>query len=120
MSGSHGRCLLRSFVAPGLPQITKKQDQFPTGVALFLMRIAPGRHAGQADAVLNDVVKLAVGEILRRRDPQFGRLGIQVAANHGCARTILAMAAGAPVEKDFVGLGQVVQSGLQRILFVFC
>ena len=44
----------------------EEEDQLPTGIALLFVRIAPGRHTSQTNAMLDDVVKLPVGKVLRR------------------------------------------------------
>ena len=58
---------------------------------------APARHAGEHDAVLDEIEQLAVAQLLRARQPHVRRLRIEVAAHLGVAAAVVGMAARAVI-----------------------
>jgi hypothetical protein len=75
-------------------------QEFP-GILFARTRHFPSRHAGHANAVLDDVEQLAIGHLLSRAAPHVGRLGIHLFAELGVAAAIVAMACGAMVGPMF-------------------
>ncbi len=79
------------------------------------MGIAPRGHAGEADAVADDVVELAVGEVLGWRLAQIWGLRIEIAADLGLSTAVAAVANGAAIGEVFASLFQDVGRGLPRV-----
>ena len=52
------------------------------------MPVAPGRHSRKLDPVLNDVVNLAVGQMLCVLGPQIGDTRIEARADVGSAAAV--------------------------------
>src|SRR6266478_695399 len=111
-----GRCLLRQFLASRkLAQVADEQNESPAIVVLFFVRVAPGRHARKTDAILDDVADLAVGKILRLRQAQIWRLGVEIAANLGLAAAVVSVAGRAAVDEAVAGLIEDLWRGFQGI-----
>ena len=66
-------------------------------MALVVAALAPGRHAGEPDAVLDDPVEFAVRLVLRGRQAHVRRLRKQVASHLGVAAAVVRMAGGAVI-----------------------
>ena len=77
--------------------------------------MAPGGHAGEADTTADDVVELAIGEILRLRGTQIGNFGIEIATDLGLAATVAAVTKWHSEREVFVRLLQRVGRGLPRV-----
>ena len=68
------------------------------------MPIAPGRHSRKLDPVLNDVMNLTVGQLLRLLGPQIWNARIKTRADIGSAAAVNAVAHRAAAEKKFAPL----------------
>src|SRR6267143_3360959 len=114
-----GRCLLRQFLAGRqLAQVADEENEFPAIVVLFFVRMAPGGHARETDAVLDDVADLAIGKILRLWQAQIWRLGVEVPADLGLAAAVVAVAGRAAVDVTVAGLIEDLRRGFQGIVFM--
>src|SRR5437870_13134754 len=80
--------------------------EFPAVLIVFVAFFSPRGHTGQADAVLNDCVKLAVGERLRRVELHVRGLGVQVSANGRVAASVVGVTDGAGVREVCPGIGE--------------
>ena len=80
------------------------------------MWIAPGGHPRQLHAVLNDVVKFPVAEILRRRRPQIGHSRIKIQPQLRLPASVNAVTRGTLGHKQFPALFQAVRRNRNRIL----
>ena len=69
-----------------------KRTSFQLSSLLLVVRHCPARHAGEPHAVRDDVVDFSVGQILRLRQRQVGRLGIEIAADQSLAGAVVAVA----------------------------
>src|ERR1700747_81501 len=109
---SRGRgCLLLGFLrGRKLAKIADKQNELPAVSVRLVMWIPPGGHAGQANAVPDDVVKLAVRKVLRFPGPQIRRLRIEIAANLSLSAAVTAMAGCAAVDEVVAGLPKNLRS----------
>jgi len=111
--------LLRQFLAGRkLAQVADEENEFPAIVVLFFVRMAPGRHARETDAVLDDVADLAIGKILRLWRAQIWRLGVEVPADLGLAAAVVAVAGRAAVDVTVAGLMEDLRRGFQGIFFM--
>src|SRR6266513_727438 len=114
-----GRYLLRQFLTGSkLAQVADEENEFPAIVVLFFVRMAPGRHARETDAVLDDVADLAIGKILRLWRAQIWRLGVKVPADLGLDAAVVAVADGAAVDEAVAGLIEYLRRGFQGIVFM--
>src|SRR3984957_12889358 len=78
-----------------LRQVPDEQNQAPSlGGSV---RSAKGRHAAQTNSIVNCVVELAVGLVLRSGCTQVGRFRIEALAKYGVARSVIRMARGAMI-----------------------
>src|SRR5882672_8818277 len=57
-------------------QVAYEEDELPTVIVLRRVGFAPGRHSCQRDAIANDVIELADGEILSRGQTHIRRTRI--------------------------------------------
>ena len=80
------------------------------------MLCAPGRHASQPHAILNDVMNLAVGQLLRWRLTQIRRLWVKRAPDLRLRAAIIAMAHRAAGNKESLAVG-VTQISLDGKVF---
>src|SRR4029077_4119854 len=80
--------------------------------------MAPGGHARETDAILDDVADLAVGKILRLRRSQIGRLGIEIPAHLGLPAAVVSVANSAAVREVLAGLSQDFRSGPPGVLLI--
>lgn len=80
-------------------------------------RMAPRRHTGESDAVLDDVVDLPVRKVLCLGRAQIGRLGIEIAADLGRAGAVGTVTNGATREEVIAIFLQVFWSPFPRICF---
>src|ERR1700730_8313817 len=80
--------------------------------------MAPGWHARETDAVLDDVADLAIGKILRLRRAQIRRLGIEVPADLGLAAAVVAVTDSAAVDEAVPGLIEGLRRGFQGVVFM--
>src|ERR1700730_3572311 len=107
--------LLNDFLGRRLAKIANEQDQLPTGIVGLVVGIAPCRHAGEANAVADDVVELTVGKSLGLRGTKIRNFRIEVAAHLGLAAAVAAVANGASVGEILVGLFQNIGRGLPGV-----
>src|SRR5580704_5003261 len=82
--------------------------------------MAPGGHARETDAILDDVADLAVSKILRLGQAQIGRLGVEVTPDLGLPAAVVTVTDGAAVGEVFASLPQKFRSGLPRVLLIAC
>src|SRR5581483_434291 len=87
----HRQLLCRSE----LRQMTYEKHQLPA-VVVSLFR-APCRHSRESDAIVNGVVKLPIGQILRLRQPHVGSFGIQVPSDLRIPAPVICVADGTVV-----------------------
>jgi hypothetical protein len=85
--------------------VADEANQVP-GV-LLAVRLAERGHAGEADAVLDDVEQLAVAQQLRALGAQVGRFRVEALANGRLAAAVVAVAESAVV-------GEVLEARRQR------
>ena len=83
------------FLGGDLGQAPDEQNQTPglRGSVLF----AEGWHAAQTNSVLNCVVKLAIGLVLRPGRAQVGRFRIEALGERRLAPSVIRMAGGAMI-----------------------
>src|SRR5690349_1783070 len=62
------------FLRRELGQVTDEMDEFPAVFVLLWLALAPSRHGGKADAVVNDEKQFTVGHGLRVGATQVRRL----------------------------------------------
>src|SRR6202045_4430985 len=101
-----------------MAQVADEENEFPAIVVLFFLRMAPGRHARETDAVLDDVADLAIGKILRLRRAQIRRLGVEVAADLGLAAAVVSVAGRAAVDEAVAGLIEDLRRSFQGIVLM--
>ena len=87
---------------------------------LRCIRMFPGGHSGELDAILDDVVDLAVGQTLCLWRTEVRRLRVEVVTEWRDAGAVETVTTGAMREKVFAALFQAVRSRLQGILFPAC
>src|SRR6266478_9140353 len=75
-----------------LRHVPDEQDQLPA-VVVFLLH-APGRHSSQSDTVVDDVVKISVGQPLGPRQAHVWSFWVYVLTNFGFAAAIVGVADG--------------------------
>src|SRR5258706_10633951 len=80
------------LLAGELRKVADEGDQVPARALALLASVSPGGHAGEPNAVLDDVEQLTVGELLRARQPQIRRPWIEVAAYLRPAAPVVCMA----------------------------
>src|SRR6266853_1324064 len=90
---------LQLLLARELREVADEGDQVPGRALALLASVTPGRHAGEPNAVLDDVEQLAVGELLRRRQPQIRRPWIEIAAHLRLPASVVRVADGAMVRE---------------------
>src|ERR1700681_551175 len=77
--------------------MTDEADEAPAFLLAGCFTGTPGRHAGQADAVLDDVKQLMVLETLRRCQSHVRRPGVQTAPHLRVATPVVRMTRGAVI-----------------------
>ena len=83
------------------------EDKLPgVGIVLRDVRISPRGHTGEANAVFNDVVDFAVGEILRGGHAEIRSFGIEILADVGWAGAIVAVTVGTAICKMLASFRQ--------------
>jgi len=118
MGRGGGRSLLSCFFPAKRTKTADEEHEFPGVVGGNIVRPDPAGHAGEADAIADDVAEFAVREILRLRGAEIGDFGIEVAADGGLPGTVRSVADGAFIEINVAGIGDEVRGGLERIGFV--
>src|SRR5271165_3734328 len=114
-----GKCrLLREFLPAQRPEGPQEYHELPTVGRRFLMRIAPGRHAGELNSVFDDVVQLAIGQSLRGRGAQIRNSRIKMTAYRRGAAAVDSVTARALSQEEFTALVDGIWIGLERILLV--
>src|ERR1700731_142201 len=101
-----------------MAQVADEENEFPAIVVLFFLRMAPGRHARETDAVLDDVADLAIGKILRLRRAQIRRLGVEVAADLGLSASVVAVAGRATGDEAVAGLIEDLRTSFPGIVLM--
>src|ERR1700688_23666 len=105
-----GAHLLHQFRVAEWPKASNKLHELPAVARRFRMRIAPGRHAGELHTVFDDVVNLAITEILGCRRAQIGHSGIEIQPHLCLAATVDSMTCRAPNKKGFPRLLESIRS----------
>ena len=82
------------------------------------MWVAPCGHSCQLNAILNDVVQLAIRKTLADRIPKVGYAWVEIPAHLRFPRSIKTMTVGAFVQEQFVALADCVGIVCERILRV--
>src|ERR1700680_57958 len=82
------------------------------------MRIAPGGHAGELHTVLDDVVNLAIAEILGCGSAQVGHSRIEIQPHLRLPAAIDSMTNRAMGKKPFSALLQSIRSRRNRVFLV--
>jgi hypothetical protein len=90
-------------------QVADVQHDLPD----LVVRIAPSRHASEADTVLDDVEQLAIG--LVRLVPQVRHFGVESGADFRVAQPVVAVADRAIVLEMTARALEVFRGGLQRV-----
>ena len=115
----HSRILFRGFLRSFSGDRANKKNQLPrAGVVLPAVRISERGHSRQPHAVLDDVMNFAVAEVLRLRELQIGRLGIQILPDARSAVAILAVAAGAVAGEILSSFREQCGSRRERSFFI--
>src|ERR1700687_4770958 len=91
--------------------------QLPGVLIVLVTLFTPRWHARQADAVLDDVVQLAVSQTLGIRLAHIGRLRIQVLADRRAPAAVVRMTDGAVIREMPTGVVEHVCTRRNR---VFC
>ncbi len=86
------------FLRRQLGQVANKKNQ-PPAILVLSVRFPPSWHAAQPDAVVDDVVDLSVGQVLRWSQTHVGCLGVEIPANRRVPAAVIRMADGAVVGK---------------------
>src|SRR6185503_3952304 len=87
------------FVRGQAGQVADEDHQLPAVLVVVIAGLTPCRHARPANAVVDDVIKLAITELLGGRQPHVRRRRIEVLSNLGVAVAFVAMAGGAVIGK---------------------
>src|SRR5260370_18653188 len=72
-----------------------EHDELPAIIVFFLR--APRRHSGQPDAIVDDVIDLSVGQVLRLWQADVRRLRIEILADLCLAAAVVAVAKSAMI-----------------------
>lgn len=117
--GSRGEWLLQNGGARQPPDV---ENKLPGTASIAALHRIPGRHAGELDAVFDDVVELAVGQALGGRGAQVRHARIEMAAEGSGAASVCSMARRAASEEKVArGLeifGRRFKRGVGRALSV--
>ncbi len=89
----------RISAAVRLGKMAHEQDQLPAVLIVIIAWLTPCRHAGPAHAVVNDVIELAIAELLRRCQPHVRRGRIQVPSYLGVTAPVIAVAGSAMISE---------------------
>src|ERR1035437_3810397 len=108
---------LRDFFSRVRTQTADEEHDFPARVVQLLVRTAPGGHSRELDAVLDDVVQIAVREVLRAGRAQIRHSGIEISADRRRARAVMAVTNGAPGQEGLTALLQDLGRGKKWIAF---
>ena len=93
-----------------------EEDQLPAlGI---VVGCAPGGHTGPADAVVNDVVELAIGQLLGFGFTHVRGAGVEVASHLGVAAAVVGVAGGAVVGEVAGGFLQYFGRGSLGIFLI--
>ncbi len=84
-----------SFPAGERAQTANEENELPAIVVHHLMRIAPRRHSGKLNAVFDDVMEVAIGEVLGGRRTQIGNPRIKARSGLSDAAAIVTVTNGA-------------------------
>src|ERR1700741_3728965 len=95
-------------------QLPDEEDEMPCFVVVGSTR-SPGGHTGEADSILDDVVKLAVGEVLGFREAHIGYAGVKVLPHLGFSAAVIGVATRAMVGKVAARALDGFGSGIHRI-----
>src|SRR6266571_7124821 len=81
-------------------------DEIPNGFRLILR--TPGRHSSKSNPIADDVIQLAVIQLLGIRLTHVGNLGIEIFADKSVASPVDSMTDAAVLDEVFVSLGDHV------------
>src|SRR5579859_4376858 len=101
-----------------LMQAADVEDQLPAVVALLVVWFRPPWHAGEPDAIPDDVADLSIRQLLSFVQAQVRHLGVKIPADLGLSGAIRPMTNGAASQKAFARLLQHIGRGLPRICFL--
>src|SRR5260221_6705385 len=91
--------------------MTYEQDELP----VFLVVAAPAGHAGEADAVLDDVEELAIGELLSSCQSHIRRGRVHMLAHLGFSAAVIGVTDGAMIGEVVPAFGDIERSRAERI-----
>src|SRR5437867_10714227 len=109
---------LVDFTRSQLRQVTDERDQLPA--VRVVAGFTPGRHSGPAHAVVDDVIKLAVAELLRSWKPHVRRGRIQIPSDLSISPSVIAVAGRAMIGEVPGGLLQDPRRTGERVLAAAC
>ena len=92
-----------------------EEDEVPRFV-IVRTALSPRRHSSETNAVLNDVVKFAVAEILRSRQPHIRRPGIEFLPHFGISAAVVRVATGAVVSEMPAASDKKIGGGSHGVL----
>src|ERR1700751_6442850 len=95
-------------------QMPDEKNQMP-GFVVVRAACAPCGHTGEPDAVLDDVVKLAIGEVLRLFQAHIRRSRVEVLAYLGFSAAIVRMAARTMIGEMATRFHQGFGGGFHRV-----
>src|ERR1700757_4401670 len=94
-------------------QVPDEEDKMPGFVVVWAAR-SPCGHAGEPDAVLNDVVNLSVGQVLSLFQAHVRRSRVEILAYLGFSAAIVRMAARAMIGEMATRFHQGFGRGFHR------
>src|SRR6185436_6224980 len=103
------------FIRRKLGKVADEMDEFPAVLVFCRVALAPGRHGGKADAVVNDEKQFAVGHGLRIGKAQVRRLGVDVLSDRGFAAAVVGVAGCAVIGEVPPGLNHEIWACGNRI-----
>ena|SRR5579862_9877599 len=104
VGGGDSRSLAGVFCGPWRTKGAEEGDEGPAVVGGGSVVRDAGGHAGELNTVLDDVVKVAVGEVLRGGVAKIGHAWVEVGADGRASAAVGAMADGAAGEEGVASL----------------
>src|SRR5271168_676437 len=96
--------LLRCFLRRQKAKAADKDNKLPTVIPLRLMRITPGGHSRQLDAIFDDVMNRAVRKVLRLCRTEIGRTRIEGLAHRRETAAVVSVASLATSQKSVAAI----------------
>src|SRR5579859_4012959 len=95
-------------------QLPDEEDKMPSIVVVWAAR-SPCGHTGKTDAVLDDVINLAVGKVLCLRQTHIGHSRVEILAHLRFTAAIVCMATRAMIGEMATRFHQGFGGGFHRV-----